>query len=198
MGCGNTFKEMSKNILLISDQVLIDRTAIHGNIDPKMLYPDIKTAQDMYILPLLGTALFDKLQAEILAGTLAGEYKTLVDDYVIDCLIHYVLMELPSTLAFQIFNKGAVRSSGENLETASFSEVVSMADRYKRRAEYYAERCKRYLIEQSSHNYFPEFINPGSGADTVHPYGGTFSLPVYLGNECKGGNNREYISNCCI
>jgi len=191
---------MSVNILLISDDVLIDRTAIHGNIDPKMLYPDIKAAQDQYILAIIGTALFEKIQADILAGTLTGIYKLLVDNYVIDCLMNYVLMELPSTLSFQLFNKGAVKSGGDGLETASFSEVVSMADRYKRRAEFYAERLKLYLIEESSKGNFPEFINPGSRADTVFPYGNTFSLPIFLGREkrCKdnGGGSREYISNC--
>jgi len=49
---------MSLNILFISDTILIERTTVHGNIDPKLLYPEIKTAQDMYIQPLLGSALF--------------------------------------------------------------------------------------------------------------------------------------------
>jgi len=38
---------MSQNVLLISDEILKDRTAVHGNIDAKLLYPEIKTAQDI-------------------------------------------------------------------------------------------------------------------------------------------------------
>ena len=52
---------MSKNILMLSVALLKERTAIHDNIDEKLIYPEIKAAQDMFILPVLGSALFNKL-----------------------------------------------------------------------------------------------------------------------------------------
>ena len=65
---------MSANVLLISEDILKDRTAIHGNIDPKLLFPEIKVAQDMYIHPILGTALYDKIIGDINAsGTTTGD-----------------------------------------------------------------------------------------------------------------------------
>jgi hypothetical protein len=54
-------KEMSRNIIMISEAVLKERSVIHDNIDPKLIFPDIKAAQDLYIEPILGTALFDKI-----------------------------------------------------------------------------------------------------------------------------------------
>ncbi len=66
---------MSKNILLISETILKERTKLHSNVDPKLLFPDIKVAQDMYIEPLLGTALYNKILDDINAGTLTGAYK---------------------------------------------------------------------------------------------------------------------------
>jgi hypothetical protein len=192
---------MSANILFISDTILIERTTVHGNIDPKLLYPEIKTAQDMYILPILGTALFDKLQADIVADTVAGYYETLLNNYIIDTLIHYVLMELPLTTSFQFFNKGVLRSGGQDTEVPTLSDLVTISDNFKRKAEYYAERMKKYLIEEGSRGNFPEYINPGSRADTIHPYGGTFSLSVYLGDsDCDRRNPynpQEYITHCC-
>jgi hypothetical protein len=194
---------MSLNILFISDTILIERTTVHGNIDPKLLYPEIKTAQDMYIQPLLGTALYSKLQTDIQAQTVTGYYSTLLNDYIIDTLINYTLMELPTTISYQMFNKGVIKSGGQDLETVSINDLVSISDRYKRRAEFYAERMKRYLIEESNRGNFPEYLNPGSRADTVRPYGGTFSLPIYLGEDCKSKRNRpgwnpqENLSDCC-
>ncbi len=99
---------MSKNVLLISDDILKDRTAIHGNIDSKMLYPEVKVAQDMYIHPILGTALYDKIIDDVDAGTIAGDYKTLLDDYIIDCLLYYTLAGLPEALSYQFWNIGVV------------------------------------------------------------------------------------------
>ena len=42
------------NILFIKRDDIIKRTPYGGNIDPDKLVPFIKTAQDKYILPILG------------------------------------------------------------------------------------------------------------------------------------------------
>src|SRR5690242_15664146 len=92
--------------LLVSDEMIIERTAVHGNIDPKLLYPDIKVAQDMYIHPALGTALYNKLLADVAGVGPAGNYKTLIDKYIVDALMWYTLAEMPLTLSYQFWNKG--------------------------------------------------------------------------------------------
>ena len=46
-------------------QQLKDRTGLHSNVDEKQVKPDIKYCQDAFILPLLGTALMNKLQDDI-------------------------------------------------------------------------------------------------------------------------------------
>lgn len=93
---------MSLNTLLISDEIIKERTAVHGNIDAEMIYPDIKVAQDMYILPVIGTALYDKLQAAVNANdwTNLTDYKKLLDNYIIDALMYYTLAELPTSLGY--------------------------------------------------------------------------------------------------
>jgi len=53
---------MSRNILFISVDTIKDRTGLHNNVDEKLVNPEILTAQDMYILPALGTALYERLQ----------------------------------------------------------------------------------------------------------------------------------------
>lgn len=91
---------MSLNILLVSDTMIKERTVIHGNIDPKLIYPDIKVAQDMYIQPLLGSALYNKIQTLINTNTISDganvNYKTLLDNYIVDALIYYTRANLNS------------------------------------------------------------------------------------------------------
>jgi len=53
---------MSLNTLFISVQNIKERSGLHANVDEKLVLPEIKTAQDMYILPALGTALYNRLQ----------------------------------------------------------------------------------------------------------------------------------------
>lgn len=177
---------MSLNILLVSDAMIKERTAIHGNIDPKLIYPDIKVAQDMYILPILGTALYDKIQTIINDGTISqpanSDYKTLLDKYIADALIYYTLSELPTTISYQFWNKGVVRKQGDSTELPSMSELIDISNKYKNRAEFYANRLKLYCIDQSSKGKFSEYRNPGNSIDTITPEQRAFTMPVYLGD----------------
>lgn len=179
---------MSDNTLLISDTMIKERTAIHGNIDPKLIYPDIKFCQDLYILPILGTALFDKLLTNISGGTTGdaafAEYKILIDRYIVDALMYFTLSELPTTISYQFWNKGVVRKQGESTEMPSMSELLTLSEHYKKRAELYAQKLMMYL-KQNAHTKFPEYLNPGSTMDTITPEQRAFTMPIYLGD----GNN---------
>ena len=188
---------MSLNILLVSDQMIKDRTAIHGNIDPELIKPDIKVAQDMYIHPILGTALYDKLQTDISGtGTTTGNYKILLDRYIVDTLMWYVLSELPTTISYQFWNKGVVRKQGESTDLPSMEELVDLQNKYKNRAEFYANRLRLYL-KQNASTMFSEYLNAGSGVDTIHPENKSFSMPVYLGDgfDCDKTFEEKYQGN---
>lgn len=173
---------MSKNTLLISDTILKERSIVNDNKDAKLIYPDIKVAQDMYILPILGSALFKKIQDAIAADDWTGltNYKALLDDYIIDALVHYVMAELPMT-SYQFTNKGVMRKQGDSTDLPGYDELVSISNRYRERAEFYTERLVNYLLEKGS-TLFPEYINPGSTIDTIIPRQTGFTMPVYLGD----------------
>lgn len=177
---------MSRDILLISDITIKERTAMHGNIDPKLIYPEIKFAQDSKILPILGTALYEKLLMLISDNTIEDEvnanYLLLRDRYIVDALIYYTLAELPMTASYQLWNKGLVRKSGGDTELPSMSELMQVAQNYQKKAEYYGNRLKLYVIENAPTKY-PEYLDPGSSVDTVIPEVNTFTMPVYLGND---------------
>ena len=181
---------MSINTLLISDQIIKERTSIHGNIDPKLLYPDIKYAQDIWIKPVLGTALFNKIQALINGVTPSNindavwsDYKDLIDTYIIDALMNFTLSKLPLTMGYQFWNKGVVRKHGENTELPTMTELVDLSNEYRSRGEYYANRLKLFLIDQSGRlGKYIEYRQPGSTIDTVTPEQRQFSSPLYLGD----------------
>lgn len=187
---------MSKNILLISSNTIKETTGVHTNIDDKMIAPVIKVAQDLDLHPLLGTALFRKIQDLIEDSTLTtGVYKTLVDDYITDALCWFTVCRLPMQLSYQFWNKGVLRKQAENTETPSMSDLVSIANDYKNIAESYGQRIVKYLIQNSIS--YPEYINPGSGVDTIYPDRGAFTMPVYLDDSCgcKKSYEEKYQGN---
>ncbi len=172
---------MSKNVLLIDENILKDRTAIALNIDPKLLYPEIKAAQDMYIEPVLGSNLYTKIINEVDAGTIAGDYKDLLDDYIIDALINYVLSSLPDAISYQFFNKGVVRKQGENTELPSMSDLISISDKYKVRADWYAQRLNNYLKAEADENFLPEYVNGNDTIADILPEQNSYNMPIWLG-----------------
>lgn len=183
---------MSLDVLLISDEMIKARTSMHGNIDPSLIYPDIKVAQDMFIHPCLGTALYNKIQTLISAGTLSDganvNYKTLVDKYIVDALIYFTLSELPTTISYQFWNKGVLRKQGDNTELPSMSDLVEISNKYKQRAEFYLNRLSLYIRENAP-EMFPEYLNPGNGIDDMYPENKAFTLPIYLGDDSSCGKS---------
>lgn len=178
---------MSLNVLLISDVTIKERTGLHNNIDPKLIYPEIKCAQDMYIEPILGSALFNKLQTDVKNGTVTGDYKVLMDNYIADALIYYTMADMPVATSYQIWNKGVVRRSGNDTETVSRSELNDLSNGFRDKAEFYAQRLIKFLKQYAPTKY-PEYLNPGGGYNDVHPTNGSFTMPVYLGNDDCGCN----------
>jgi len=71
-----------QHTLMISATRLKKDTALGGSVDDNLIMPYILLAQDMYILPILGTDLDAKIKSDIQAGSLAGAYKTLVETYI--------------------------------------------------------------------------------------------------------------------
>lgn len=180
---------MSSNIITMSVLMMKERTSIHSNIDEKLIYPDMKYVQDTCIKPVTGTALFEKLQSLIDAGTITdpanAEYKYLLDTYIIDAMMNFTLSKLPMSLGYQFWNKGVVRKLGDSTELPSMSELVDISNEYKNRGEYYAKRLRLFLIDQSSRlGKYPEYRLPGNTIDTVFPDQNSFTNPIYLGGDC--------------
>ena len=193
---------MSLNVLFISVDTIKDRTGLHNNVDDKLVKPEIKTAQDMYILPALGSALYNRLQAGITANNLTSDEISLLDNYVVDTLVNYVLSELPQGMSYQFYNKGLLRKQGDNSEYPSMQDMIDVANRYRARAEFYKQRLIKYLKQNNV--LYPLYLNFGSGIDAIKPENDGYTASIYLGDNycCKGertykelyqGNN----ANCC-
>lgn len=176
---------MSANILLISAKIIKDRTTVHGNLDDSLILPDIKFAQDAFIKPVLGTALYEKLQSLVSDNTIStspnADYKLLLDEYLIDALIYFTLAELPVGISYQFWNKGVVRKQGQDTEVPTMAELMDISNRFKSRGEYYANRMKLFIIDQNSRlSKYPEYTNPGNRVDTITPEQRNFTMPVWL------------------
>tara|TARA_R100001244_G_scaffold42816_1_gene38591 strand:- start:625 stop:1182 length:558 start_codon:yes stop_codon:yes gene_type:complete len=149
-------------VLFISEQKLKDSTAINLNVDPALLLPFVREAQKIYCETALGTDLTDKLKAEITAGTLAGAYKTLVDDYIGDFLCGYSLYHAIPYLRFKVENGNIYSKSSETGNALSTEEAQHLREEVLNTASYYRERMIDYVRNNLSS--FPEY-STNTGAD---------------------------------
>ena len=194
---------MSRNTLFISVKTIKERTGLHANVDEKLILPEILTAQDMYILPALGTGLYNRLQAGIEANNLTADETDLLDTYITNALVYYVMSELPMGLSYQFYNKGVVRKSSDNTELPSAQDMVDVANRYRSRAEFYGQRLVKYLKQVAMTTKFPLYNNPGIGIDVIKPERDSYTTTIWLGDDCgcKDPNNLDnWLKNtnqCC-
>lgn len=172
-----------------------DRTAVHTNIDEKLMFPTIKVSQDMFIHPLLGTALFNKIIDYVDAGAVPAPYKALLDDYIIDCLCWYVLSKMILATSYQIWNKGVVRKQGDSTELPGPDELEGLRNEYRINAEWYGQRLKNYLLTNATTTLFPEYLT-NTACDAILPEQQAFTMPVWLGDDydcmCKDKHNPPY------
>jgi hypothetical protein len=149
-------------VLFISEAKLKDSTAINLNVDVDLLLPYVRQAQKLYVETKLGTDLTDKLKAEITAGTLAGAYKTLVDDYIGDMLPNWAFFHAIPFLRFKIENGNIYSKTSETGTALSTEEAQHLREEVRNTAEYYTERMIDYVCNNTSS--FPEY-STNSGAD---------------------------------
>jgi hypothetical protein len=151
--------------LFVSRDEIVKFTALNGNIDVDSYIQWVKIAQDIHIQNYLGTKLFNKINDDIVAGTLAGNYLSLTNVYVKPMLIHWSLVEYLPFAAYTIANKGVYKHNSENSDTVSKEEVDFLVEKERSIAENYTRRFIDYMSFNNS--LFPEY-NTNSNAD-VYP-----------------------------
>ena len=156
-----------KTVLFIDRNQLVKRSAVGGNINPDKLMPHVYTSQQKYILPILGTMLYKKLQDDVVANTLVDQYKVLLEDYVTDTLVQYSVVEfLPFSL--YVFGEGGTMSHNPEFTIVpNKRDVDFLLQKSLQSAQFFAERMTDYLIANSQ--IFPEYFETNGKSDNIYP-----------------------------
>lgn len=146
----------------ITNEELKKFTAVNGNVDVDKILPFVKIAHQVHMQTYMGTDLFNKISADIVANTLTGVYLTLTNDYLKDMVLQWTLVEYLPWAAYTVANKGVYKHGSENGETVDKSEVDYLVEKARDTAEHYTQRFIQYMCNNSSS--FPEY-NSNSGED---------------------------------
>jgi|TARA_R110002020_G_scaffold448292_1_gene661018 hypothetical protein len=145
---------MAAEILMISENKLKQSTAINMNVSVDLLLPYIRQSQKLYIEPRLGTELYEKIKTDISTSSLAGVYKTLVDDFIADVLVNYAFYHCVPFLRFRVENGNIYSKNSETGTALSSEEAQHFREEIRNTAEYYDKRLAEHLSNNQSS--FPE------------------------------------------
>jgi hypothetical protein len=156
--------------LFISRNDIIKNTPLQGAIDADALLPFVNTAQVKYLKNLLGTVLYEYLQAQIFANTvssLSAYYQDLLDDYIKNTLIWYSAVEYIPFSSVQFKSNGAVKQQSEQAVAPSKGEIDYLLNKALNNADYYALRLQNYLIAYS--NEIPQYLESVGNQTQIYP-----------------------------
>jgi hypothetical protein len=152
--------------LLVTRKDIVKFTAMNGNVDTDKFIQYIKISQDKHIENYLGSDLMNKIQADIIASTLTGDYLTLVNEWIKPCLIHWAMVEYLPFANFTIANKGVFKHTSENAEGVTKEEIDYLLEKERNTAQYYTDRLIDYLSFNAG-SKFPEYYTNNN--EDVYP-----------------------------
>ena len=150
-----------EDTLLINLDDILHYTTISGNVDEALVNPHILNAQVLYIEPILGSKLFDKIvdlyDSKDLYTTGYTEYNTLLSKYITPSLVMHTMEIYIPLNAFQMTDGGVYRLQPNNANYSPIEDVEKTASRYRIMASKYDAKLFSYLTKYVE--LYPEYQN---------------------------------------
>ena len=137
-------------VLLSSETLIKSVTNISDNIAGKYILSSLREAQEVGLKSILGEKLLGKLKTLIANGeidsTQNANYKSLVDkcQYY---LAYMTIVELVYKVSYKIGNAGVVKTTDDNLQVATFDEIIAQKEYYQSKADFHCMEVQNYILE---------------------------------------------------
>ena len=133
-------------ILLTSEAFVKSVTNVSDNLAGKYILPSIREAQEQGLKSILGDCLLSKVKHLFNIDSLDGIYKELVD-HCQYYLAYAAIVEVTNKVSFKIGNFGVAKSTDENLQVASYDEIVKMQYYYQTKVDAYCVELQQWLLQ---------------------------------------------------
>lgn len=141
-------------VLLTSESFVKSVTSISENVYGRYLLPSIREAQETSLRSVLGDSLTDRLKKVVGSEEMAEKkYLDLIDKLQY-FLAYSAIVELIPKVQFKIGNAGVVKTTDENIQTASFSEIEKMTFFYQSKADSECYKLQQFLLR--NYTDYPE------------------------------------------
>jgi hypothetical protein len=141
---------------LITTTDLKKITSISENMDVELLNPHLLIAQQLYVSPILGEALYTDIINRFDNGTLTGDSLTLFEDYILPAIAYGAWFSAAPFLNYKTQRAGIQTTSSPDNQPVTVEELSLYIARVENYKNYYCQRLNDYLVKD---NYvkFPLF-----------------------------------------
>jgi hypothetical protein len=181
---------MATKVTFVDYNYLVANSPIYGNLDPTDIDWIIPMSQDKNIERILGTALYNKIKNDVIAGTITGGYKSLLDDFINPSLVFFIASDSLAFNQVKFTNKGLLVKSSENSDPASEEQFNRYKNQLDEFAEYYGQRLVDHLCANSSD--FPEYTNQGNNGAAINPVHSAYQTTIYIPNKNITNGNKKW------
>lgn len=166
--------------LLIKLEDIQHYTTIQGSVDTKNVNPHINNAQILYIEPILGSDLFEKIQNLISGNTIKNniDYYKLWDEYIKPALVFHTMQLFIPLQSFVLADGGTFQYETTNSQTSTIEYIEKLTAKYKVIGSKYDDKLVKYLCDNSQ--LFSEYHN---NQGLIKKTETTPSIDWYLGHQ---------------
>jgi hypothetical protein len=137
-------------VLLTSESFVKSVTSISENVFGNYLLPSIREAQETSLRGVLGDSLTDRLK-EVVSSPETSEKKYLdLIDKLQYFLAYSTIVKLIPKVQFKIGNAGVVKTTDENIQTATSGEIEKMIFNYQNQADTECRKLQQWLLKNYS------------------------------------------------
>ena len=135
--------------------------------------------------------MYVKLQNDVVSGSLAGQYETLLNDYAQDFILYAAYYETLESIYLRPRNNGLLRpNGGENSDPADKDLYLMKRQSVENKMTYYNERLTNYIIEEDAQ--FPELNNSDKLYEQQPDYTNKYRNPFILRKSLYAEWARKY------
>lgn len=149
---------MAKIIPLLTSEDFVKRISpISDNLSSKYLLSALREAQEVHLKSILGSALLDNCKALVGTKELNAPENAHYAELIEHCryyLAYWAIAECTMTTSYKVANMGVVRTTDDNVQAPTFSEIALIKKQYENKADFYCKELQLWLKE--NHSLFPE------------------------------------------
>jgi len=150
-----------ESTLLISVNDILHYTTISGDIDVNKINPHIYNAQILYLEPILGSSLYEKIidlvNTNDITGSTYTDYNILLLNYITPSIVFHTMELFIPMNSFQISDGGTFQFTPSNASFSQLDEIEKITNKYRIIGSKYDKKLSDYLCKYSS--LYTEYTN---------------------------------------